>query len=100
MAIESIEWLIENSNKSYKFIVPKFSKGSKFGFVCPNNFRGALKAYCKLAKIPYIGIHGAMRKTFATLIAKNSEKSHRDMIASIQHHLGHKSPQMTLHSSY
>ena len=30
-------------------------------------------------------------------IAQASDKSHRDMIASIQKHLGHKSPQMTLH---
>ena len=27
----------------------------------------------------------------------NSNKNHRDMIASIQKCLGHKSPQMTLH---
>ena len=63
----------------------------------PSNFREAMKRYCEMAKVPYIGSHGAMKKTFATLIAMSSDKTHRDMIASIQLHLGHKSPTMTLH---
>lgn len=95
LAIESIEFLIKESKTDY--IVPYYGHDAKFPFTRPYTFVDCLKRFCKLAKLPYIGSHGAMRKTFATLIASNSDKSHRDMIASIQEHLGHKSPQMTLH---
>ena len=95
MAIKSIEYLIEESKTEY--IVPYYGHSPKFPFTRPYTFVDCLKRFCKLADLPYIGSHGAMRKTFATLIASNSDKPHRDMIASIQEHLGHKSPQMTLH---
>ena len=95
MATESIEYLIKESKSDY--ILPYFGRFNSYPFTYPSLFNEYLKRFCKLSNVPYIGSHGAMRKTFATLIASNSDKSHRDMIASIQEHLGHKSPQMTLH---
>lgn len=93
MAIESIEFLIKESKSDY--ILPYFGRFDSYHFKYPSLLNEYLKRFCKLSNIPYIRSHGAMRKTFATLIASNSDKSHRDMIASIQEHLGHKSPQMT-----
>ena len=94
-AIESIEWLIEHSKT--KYILGKYSYKIKNDYldrrIVADNFRPILKHL----GIVWIGTHGMFRKTFATQLANLSNKSHRDMIASIQKQLGHKSPQMTLH---
>ena len=94
MAIESIDFLISVSTS--KYIVPNFT-GGKSEFLIPKSLREKFKYVFKHIDAIWIGTHGMFRKTFATQIAQSSDKSHRDMIASIQKHLGHKSPQMTLH---
>lgn len=94
-AIESIEWLINQSMSNYILGKPNNSYTKMFmdRRVVSDFFRPLLKDL----DIPWIGTHGMFRKTFATQMAQLSGKSHRDMIASIQKQLGHKSPQMTLH---
>lgn len=95
LAIESVEWLINNSNTPY--IIGKITPQSKYEFMTIVQMRDKFKRILDFLDIPWIGTHGMFRKTFATQIAQASNKSHRDMIASIQKQLGHKSPQMTLH---
>ena len=95
MAIESIEWL--SSHSTSEFIIPNITRTKNYEFTSIVNLRDKFKPILDLLGIPWIGTHGMFRKTFATHIAMNSDKNHRDMIASIQKHLGHKSPQMTLH---
>ncbi|MFG1523866.1 tyrosine-type recombinase/integrase [Halobacteriovorax sp. RZ-3] len=94
VAIDSIEWLIQNSSNEYVLGCPK---GSRFNFYTTGCLSDYFKRYLRDVDVPWIGTHGLFRKTFATQIALNSKKGHRDMIASIQNQLGHKSPQMTLH---
>ena len=94
-AIESIEWLIENSFSVY--ILGKPTKHYGQPFMDRRKISDYFKPVLKELKIPWIGTHGMFRKTFATQVAQSSDKSHRDMIAAIQKQLGHKSPQMTLH---
>ena len=89
MAIESINYLIGFSKT--KYIVPNFTGGKSF-FLYPKSLRDKFKYVFKHIDAIWIGTHGMFRKTFATQIAQASDKSHRDMIASIQKHLGHKSP--------
>ena len=94
-AIESIEWLINHSRSEYILGKPSNHYGTPF--MDRRKISDYFKPILKELDIPWIGTHGMFRKTFATQIAKASTKSHRDMIASIQKQLGHKSPQMTLH---
>lgn len=96
MAIESIDYLMNVSNT--KYILPNFANiNSNSVFLKPRTLRDKFKYVFRNIDAVWIGTHGMFRKTFATQIAQASDKSHRDMIASIQKHLGHKSPQMTLH---
>ncbi len=94
-AINSIEWLIGRSETD--FIIGNFTSRSKLDFLTIDIISARFKPILKHLGIPWIGTHGMFRKTFATQIAQASTKTHRDMIASIQKQLGHKSPQMTLH---
>lgn len=93
--VESLEWLMERSDTEY--IIPNFTKSNSYKFVNIINLSDRYKSVLEHLGIIWIGTHGMFRKTFATLMAQKSNKSHRDMIASIQNQLGHKSPQMTLH---
>lgn len=96
MAIESIDYLMKVSKT--KYILPNFANiNSNSVFLKPRTLRDKFKFVFRNIEAIWIGTHGMFRKTFATQIAQASDKSHRDMIASIQKHLGHKSPQMTLH---
>jgi len=94
-AVESIEWLINHSFSDY--ILGKPTKHYGQPFMDRRKITDFFKPLLTDLSIPWIGTHGMFRKTFATQMARLSEKSHRDMIASIQKQLGHKSPQMTLH---
>lgn len=93
-AVESLKYLSKISKT--KYILPYVEK-CHYDFLKPQVISSAFKVVLNHLGIIWIGTHGMFRKTFATQIAIHSKKGHRDMIASIQYHLGHKSPQMTLH---
>lgn len=94
-AIESIEWLIQHFKT--KYIFGKYSYKIKNDYLDRRNVADNFRTILKHLGIVWIGTHGMFRKTFATQMANLSDKSHRDIIASIQKQLCHKSPQMTLH---
>lgn len=93
-AVDSLKYLASISKTN--FIIPNIGN-SDYLFLAPAFIRLSFMKILGDLKIIWIGTHGMFRKTFATQIALVSHKGHRDMIASIQSHLGHKSPQMTLH---
>lgn len=92
-AVAAIKYLSKKSNT--QFVIPSLNK--EFDFCLTRNISAFFKPLFLKLTIPWIGTHGMFRKTFATQMALHSKKPHKDMIEAIQKHLGHKSPQMTLH---
>lgn len=90
----AVEYFL-TKNTENSFLVS--SPDKKSGFMLPSIARDMLHQVCTFLAVPYIGSHGAFRKTFATQIALTSNKNFKDKVESIQLHLGHKSPQMTMH---
>lgn len=98
-AIESIEYFLslhKSKNITSPYIITKKTK-SKYLFLSKSAVNSILKKISEELGLMYLPSHCAFRKTFATMVAKKSKKSHRDMISAIQKQLGHKSPQMTLY---
>lgn len=96
-AMESIDYFVSlDKNKENPYIFTK-RRITKNHFLMNATVNDALKKTSQELGIMYLPSHCAFRKTFATMVAKKSKKSHRDMISAIQKQLGHKSPQMTLY---
>lgn len=96
-AIESIDYFLSlDKKKESPFIITKKTK-SKYIFLSKSIVNFVLKDVSEKLGLIYLPSHCAFRKTFATMVALKSKKSHRDMISAIQKQLGHKSPQMTLY---
>lgn len=96
-AIESIDYFLSlNKNSQNPYLVSRNRK-YKSQFMSKGAANFVLKQVSQELGLIYLPSHCAFRKTFATMVAKKSKKTHRDMISAIQKQLGHKSPQMTLY---
>ena len=74
-----------------KYILPNFTKTYSI-FLKPRTLRDKFKYVFRNIDAVWIGTRWMFRKIFATQMTQSSDKNHRNMIASIQKHLGQKSP--------